>query len=208
MELELIPKEDGKEIRLLSPEEREAMKKRIRTINPSELAHFGEAERQRIKIFLSRLISLSEHVHHDMEDEEHIAEHREQIEELHGKRQLLFRKADGKIQEFIKLIDLCAAEPWLEYEVFMRRLQGELRKRLFDIKNRVGVEAGLNNPFLMQVDDVKDDEHKELSAATRITEREIEELIFRFPLEDLVKVLIDARKVITGTFWEDDYYDL
>lgn len=205
MELQLEPREGEK---LLSPEEREQMKRRIRQVEPEELAQFNEAERQRIKILLARLIALSEHVHHDMEDDDHVAEHQEHIEQLHMERQRLFDKADAKTRDFVRLIDLCAAEPWLEYEVFMHRLEGLLRKKYFETKHGGGVEATLNNPFLMQTEDITAELHMDLTGLTRITEREIESLIFRFSLEDLVETLINARKIITGQFWDDEYYDL
>ncbi len=205
MELELVPREGEK---LLSPEEREQMKRRIRTIDPEELAHFTENERQRIKIFLFRLIALSEHVHHDMEDEEHVAEHMDHIEKLHQARQQLFESVEEKVNEFIHLVDLCAAEPWLEFEVFMHRLVNVIRKRYYETKNSGGVEATLDNPFLMQMDEDLEEKKFDLDEKTRMTERDIEALIFRFSLEDLVANLINARKMITGQFWEDEYYDL
>jgi hypothetical protein len=205
MELELVPREGEK---LLSPEEREQMMRRIRVIEPEELAHFTENERQRIKIFLFKLIALSEHVHHDMEDEEHVIEHMDNIEKLHEQRRKLFKSVDERVDEFIHLVDLCAAEPWLEFEVFMHRLVNVARKRYYETKHSGGVEATLDNPFLMQMDEDLEDEKYDLETDTRMTERDIEALIFRFTLEELVANLINARKMITGQFWDDEYYDL
>ena len=205
MELSLIPREGEK---LLSPEEREAMKKRIRKIRPEELAHFTKQDRQGIKVFFARLIALSEHVHHDMEDEEHVMENMEKIEKLHAERQHLFSKVDDKVFEFVRIVDLCAAEPWLEFEVFMQRLKAILRKKYYQVKNGGGVDAAAGNPFLMQVDNLVSEKQDDLAKLTRITEQEIEGLIFRFSLVELVANLIDARKIITGQFWDDEYYDL
>ena len=42
----------------------------------------------------------------------------------------------------------------------------------------------------------------------RITPKEVEELINHYTLEELVKHLIDARRVISGDFWDEGFYDL
>jgi hypothetical protein len=204
VELSLVPREGEK---LLSPEEREEMKRRIRTIKPAELEVFSNTDRQQIQVFLARLIELSEHLHHDMEDEAHVMEHQEQIADLHSRRQALFAELPPKIEEFVHLIDLCAAEPWLEYEVFLHRLQGIRRKRYFDVKNKQGVGASQDNPFLMELDDLGQEKQDAMNEQTRLTDQDIEGLIFGFPLEELVSNLIDARKIITGQFWDDEYYD-
>lgn len=206
MELELVPLEGEKErARLLPLEERERMKARIKPIPKAALADFSNEQRQQIRQFLFHLISYSEHVHHDMEDTKHITDHREHMVRLHAMRQELFDKAAPAVQAFIKLVDLSPMEPWLEWEVLLHALQREIQGEFYETRNRTGTAAAIDNPFLMQVDDGRDEEQMELSHRGRMTTHDIEQCIFHFELEVLVKQLIQARRVITGEIWEGDY---
>lgn len=206
MKLELEPLDDDEErARLLSPEEREQMLARIKPIPPEALKRFDAEQRHQIQTFFYRLIALSEQVHHDMEDTKHLAEHEAHMVKLHGMRRRLFEKASPVLNEFIHLVDLSAMEPWLEWEVFLNTLRREMEKEFYETKNTAGQAAALDNPFLLQVDDNSDEEQLALKKQSRLTPRDIEQLIFHFSLEDLVKYLIQSRKVITGQFWERDY---
>ena len=206
MTLELEPLDDEEDrARLLSLEERERMKARIKVIPAEALATFNAAQRQTIQTFLYRLIALSEQIHHDMDDKAHLPEHKEHILKLHTLRRGLFDHAEPEVDAFVHLVDLSAVEPWLEWEVFLSSLQRELEKAYFETKNTAGQAAALENPFLLQVDDNSDDALMDLKKNARITPQEIEQLVFHFPLEELVKFLVQSRKVITGQFWEGDY---
>ena len=206
MDLELVPLEgEDDHQRLLSPEERERMILRIKPIQPEALQHFDPTQRKEIQTFLYRLIAVSEQLHHDMEDTAHKDQLKEHMNKLHTIRKALFDKASPAVQEFTQLVDLSAVEPWLEWEVMMNSLRREMQKAYFATKNTTGQAAALDNPFLMQVDDLRDDALMDLKKKGRLTPHEIEEVIFYFSLEDLVKFLIQSRKVITGQFWERDY---
>ena len=60
----------------------------------------------------------------------------------------------------------------------------------------------------MQAENNIEAEHKELEMKARITPKELEILINQYTLEDLVKNLIDARRILSGDFWDDGFYDL
>lgn len=84
MTLELEPLDDEEDCaRLRSLEERERMKARIKPIPPDALAVFDAGQRHTIQGFLSRLIALSDQIHHDMEDTAHLSEHKEHTVKLH-----------------------------------------------------------------------------------------------------------------------------
>lgn len=206
MKLELEPLDDDEDrARLLSLEERERMKARIKPIPPDALGVFDAEQRHTIQTFLSRLIALSEQIHHDMEDTAHLSEHKEHMLKLHTLRRALFDHPLPEIDAFVHLVDLSAMEPWLEWEVFLSSLQRELENAYFETKNTAGQAAAVENPFLLQVDDNSDDVLMDLKKKARMTPQEIEQLIFHFPLEELVRFLVQSRKVITGQFWEGDY---
>ena len=203
MHLELVAREGEK---LLPPEERERMKKRIRVIRPAELAHFTKKDRRQIKIFFIKLVALSEIVHHDLEeDKEHLVEHEDHIKLIHAKRRYLVETSEGAVKEFIHLIDISAMEPWLEWDVMLEGLHNAQQKKYYETKNQEGVGAAVDNPFLMQVDDQNDEEFRTISQKTRLTPKDIETAIIPVTLEDIVHHIINSRKIITGQIWEGDY---
>jgi len=206
MMLELVPIEGEHR---LSEAERAALMKRIKPVSPAELRKFTAAEQGQIKVFLSRLVIFSEKIHHDMEeDAEGGDDHATHIEKLHHARQELFDKASPAVDRLVKLVDLCAMEPWQEFDVFIAGLQSEERRRYYDAKLKSGIEAAAKNPFLMQAEDHTDEDMMSLKRTKRLTAAEIEELIFHYSVEDLVKQLITSRKVITGMYWADEHYDV
>ena len=202
MELELVPIEGEK---LLSPKEREQMLKRIREIPPDAFKHLSDADRHAIKTFLYHDISLSLLLHNDMEDKEHLSDHREHMQKVHATRQKLFDSIPPVVHEFCQLVDISPMEPWLEWDVLLKSLMSEKHTQYYKTKNESGVAANLNNPFLMKIDDDIEDKHYDEMMKTKITPHEIEELIFHFSVEEIVGLIIRARKVITGTFWARDY---
>ncbi len=209
MKLELEPLDDDeRQARLLSQEEREWMIRRIKDIPPEALQSFDAVQRREIQTFLYRLISLSEQLHHDMLEAKKALDkeaHEGPIRKLSQMRQELCSKASPAVERFIQLVDLGAMEPWLEWEVFIGGLQHQLGKEYFQTKNTSGMAAAKDNPFLLQVDDARDEEVHDHGKAARLAPVDIERVIFHFPLEELVSSLIHSRKVITGLIWEGDY---
>ena len=205
MELELVPLEgEDNNRQLLSPEERERMILRIKPIPPEALQGFDRAQRLQIQSFLSRLIAVSEQLHHDMDDIAHKAQLREQMNRLHAQRTALFEQATPAVREFNRLVDLSAAEPWLEWEVMLKSLQRELEKAQSETDHG-GEEMLVKKPFLPQADEHKAASLLEVKTTGRYSAQDIEKLICAFSLEELVSFLILSRKVITGQFWERDY---
>lgn len=206
MELELVPLdgEDNNRL-LLSPEERERMILRIKPIQPEALQVFDTVQRQQIQTFLSRLIAVSEQLHQDMDDFAHKVQLREHMDALHAMRTALFEQATPAVNDFNRLVDLSAAEPWLEWEVMLKSLQREMEKE--DFKSNTTTERAdvTGNPFLRQADGLRKDTLLDVKEHGRYSAHDIEKLIVSFSLEELVKFLILSRKVITGQFWERDY---
>jgi len=202
MRLELEPIEGNK---LLPPEEREQMIKRIKPVHAQDLAQFTENDNFQIKNFLVQLIICSEIIHHYMEDKEHVKEHEEYLMSNHHKRQELVENASDVVKEYIRLVDLSAVEPWLEWKTLISFFRSEQHKRFYETKNNIGIASASDNPFLMQVDNVADEQMQELQEKSRLTPSDIENYVFQFSIEEITTMLIDSRKVITGAFWERSY---
>lgn len=210
MRLELVPIEGE---RILSKEEQEWKNKRTHPIPPEILLQFNSNDREKIKKFLVRLVVLTEQFNHDMnqigissdEQQEH---YKKELQKLNQDRQALFQNPPRYLGSFIKLLELCPMEPWQEFEALMKSMQDEDMQHYRDTKLKTGIEAALDNPFLMRTDDEIDEEHVELKMKCRMTPREIEDLIMHNSLENLVKLLINARRINTGAIWDRGSYDL
>ncbi|MCU7833727.1 MAG: hypothetical protein KZQ83_00635 [gamma proteobacterium symbiont of Taylorina sp.] len=205
MKLELEPLEGEK---LLPPEEREQMIKRIKPILAEELAHFSDNDCLQIKSFIIQLITYSEIIHHYMEDKEHVREHEDQLMKNHHNRRGVIENASDVVKEYIQLVDISAVEPWLEWEVLIKLFRSELHKRLYEIRDNSGIAEASKNPFLMQVDNVADEQAQDIQQQGRLTSSDIEEYVFQFSIEEITNMIISSRKIITGAFWGGDYYDL
>ena len=208
MELELVPM-DGEKV--VTEEEKERLKRRIKPIPPEKLEVFSEEDRKQIKHFLIQLIAVTEQIHHEIDIENPPSDQKEHIDKMHSLRRDLFTEQHAAVKRFCELLEISAAEPWHEFEVLISELLGEDRHHYFETKNESGVNAALDNPFLMQVEDKQDraeEERLTLTAKSRMTPHEIGELIYHHSLEDIVKDIISARNVISGQFWDDEYYDL
>ena len=205
MKLELEPIEGEK---VLSEEEKERLKRRSRPLPPDALAQFSDQDKNLIKIFLIKLIILSEHVDHDMQHEEQFDDFDAHMLSLNQARQGLFQNPTPSLKKFIDLLELCPSEAWKEFEALIKFLREEELRHFHEAEQKSGIEAAADNPFLMQKEDNIEAEHKELEMKGRITPKEIEELINHYSLEELVKHLIDARRVLSGDFWDEGFYDL
>jgi hypothetical protein len=210
MRLELEPIE-GEHI--LSSEEQEWQEKRNHPIPPEILLQFKSHERDKIKKFLVRLIVLTEQFHHDMKQldistEEQRVYYKQEIQKINKDRQALFQHPPRYLESFIKLLELCPMEPWHEFEALLKSLQDQEMQHYRDTKLKTGIAAALDNPFLLRTEDEIDEQHVELQMNCRKTPHEIEELITHNSLENLVKLLIDARRINTGAIWDRGFYDL
>lgn len=205
MKLELEPIEGEK---ILTEEEKERLKRRTRPIPPDALAPFSDDEKNKIKSFLIKLIVLTEHVDHDMQHEDQFDDFEEHISSLNKTRQAIFENPSPSLKKFIDLLELCPSEAWKEFEALIAFLREEDLRHFHEAEQKSGIEAAADNPFLMQAENNIEAEHKELEMKARITPKELEILINQYTLEDLVKNLIDARRILSGDFWDDGFYDL
>ena len=210
MRLELVPIEGE---RILSQEEQEWKNKRTHPIPPEILLQFKADEREKIKKFLVRLIVMTEQFNHDMaqldistvEQQEY---YEQEIQKLNKDRQALFQHPPRYLGSFIKLLELCPMEPWHEFKALIKSIQDEDMQHYRDTKLKTGIEAALDNPFLLRTEDEIDEEYIELKMKCRITPHEIEELVMHNSLENLVRLLINARRINTGAIWNRGFYDL
>ncbi len=205
MKLELEPIEGEK---VLTEEEKERLKRRTRPIPPDALTQFSDDDKDRIKSFLIKLIILTEHVDHDMQHEDQFDDFEDHILSLNQARQAIFENPSPSLKTFIDLLELCPSEAWKEFEALIAFLREEDLRHYLEAAQKSGISAAADNPFLMQEEDNIDAEHKALEMKVRITPKEIEELVNHYTLEELVKHLIDARRVLSGDFWDEGFYDL
>ncbi|HEY5601851.1 MAG TPA: hypothetical protein VIM41_01960 [Gammaproteobacteria bacterium] len=210
MILELVPIEGE---RILTEEEKQWQKFRARSIPPEALRRFHPEQQKEIKIFLVKLVALSEQCHHAMEqlekaDDQHRERYVDELERLNQRRIHLFTNLPAYLKAFNELLALCATEPWKELAEFLKNIRGENTGRFRDTKLNTGIAAAMDNPFLLQLEDDIEDHRMEMQTNCRITPREIELLILLLPLETLVRHLINARRVSSGQFWDKGFYDL
>lgn len=205
MKLELEPIEGEK---ILTEEEKERLRRRTRPIPPDALSQFTLTEQQEIKNFLIKLIILTEHVDHDRQHEDQFQDHEQHMLSLNQARQALFQNPGPALARFIALLELCPSEAWKEFEALIAFLREEDLRHYHEALQKTGISAATSNPFLMQEEDNIEAEHKALEMKGRITPKEVQELIGHYSLEELVKHLIDARRVLSGDFWDEGFYDL
>jgi hypothetical protein len=205
MKLELEPIEGEK---VLTEEEKERLKRRTRPVPPDALNRFNDAEKHEIKNFLIKLIVLTEHIDHDRSLDDRFEDHEQHILSLNQARQALFQDPSPSLARFISLLELCPSEAWKEFETLIAFLREEDLRHYHETLHKSGINAASKNPFLMQEEDNIEAEHIALEMKGRITPKEIQELISHYSLENLVKNLIDARRVISGEFWNEGFYDL
>jgi hypothetical protein len=205
MKLELEPIEGEK---ILTEEEKERLKRRTRPLPPDALAQFSDDEKNTIKNFLIKLIVQTEHVDHDMQHEDQFDDFDAHILSLNQVRQALFENPSPSLKKFIDLLEICPSEAWKEFEALIGFLREEELRHFREAAQKSGIEAAADNPFLMQEEDNIEAEHMELEMKGRITPKEIEKLINHYTLDELVKHLIDARRIMSGDFWDEGFYDL
>lgn len=211
MKLELEPI-DGE--RVISKEEKEWHEKRMRPISPEVLRQFDNDAENSIKIFLIKLIILTQQFHNDVIAHDDCSEEQREFYEKHSRkinsdRLALFKNASPPLKEFIKILNLFPMEGWQEFESLTKNLQVKNLHTYRDLSHATGISAALDNSYLMQIEEDVEEEHMELAMKTeKITPGEIEDLIMHYSLGEIVEQLISARKVGSGNFWESDFYDL
>ncbi|MGB5439952.1 MAG: hypothetical protein WBN90_09955 [Gammaproteobacteria bacterium] len=205
MTLELVPI-DGE--RILTPEEKERLRSRTRNIPPAAIEAFTEGEVEEIKDFLVHFILVNEQLHHDKKHEDLTEYYKSRIEALQAKRHAMFEDLSPGLARFIKLLDLCPMEPWKEIEALIEHLQKDNFWDEYRVRRDTGIEAALDNPFLLQQDDHIEADNLELRVQCRVTPSDVYSMIAHLSLQDLVKHIINSRKRIIGCFWDDEHFDV
>jgi hypothetical protein len=205
MDLELVPIEGKKELTL---DEKKKQKIRSKHIDPELLAQFSSEDELEIKQFLSELIILIDEIHHEMEQDELLEGHEDRLAALNEKRFALFQNLSNPIGRFVKLLRLAPVESSEEVELLVQELRRDELREHYKITAESGIDIAKNNPFLMQMEDNIEGEHRDLEMKCRSTPIEIQALVSHFSLEILVESLITARRMTSGEFWAGDHYDL
>jgi len=207
MELKLVPIEGEK---IISEEEKERLKRRAQPVPPEKISNFNEAEQKDIKAFFASLITLTEQIHNDMEhkedrEEDHPEYYEKEMENLQENRKLLFDNPLPAVGRFIELLEFFPMEPWHEFEMLIAGVRGEDVKHYYETKLKAEVDAH----YIQVEDNIEAEQEARMvgEMTCRITPLEIRDLVYQHDLEDLVKHLVDGRRLITGEFWDAGYYD-
>jgi hypothetical protein len=105
-------------------------------------------------------------------------------------------------------LDLAPIESSEEAEILVKELRHDELRDHYKTNAETGIDIAKDNPFLMQLEDNIEGEHKDLEMKCRSTPTEIKALIYNSSLEHIVEHLISARRMTTGEFWAGDHYDL
>jgi hypothetical protein len=205
MELELVPL-DGQEAEKKSDKKR--ARKRYQKIPPKVLRKFTDEQQQKIKEFMIDLVLITHDLQHETESRKGTKDHEERLARLNKRRRGLFEQPERTVAQFIKLLSISALESREEIETLIRDLRREDVQVHYKTEVDTGHEAALDNPFLRRIKDNIEDDKLSLKLKTRLTNSEIESLIRRRSLQDIVDRVIAARRLTSGLFWRDSYYDL
>jgi hypothetical protein len=203
MKLTLVPIEGEK---VISEEEKERLRKRAEPIPPEKLRAYSPEEQKDIKQFLVSLVSLTEQVHNDMEQDDKLDSfYAKEMEKLQGSRNALFHTPTEAVAGFIKLLDFFPMEPWHEFEMMIAGVRGEDMHHYYETK----LKAATDTHHVSIEDDLEKEQEARMlnEQKCRITANEIRDMIYQHPLEDLVKHLVNGRRLISGEFWDAGYYD-
>lgn len=211
MHLQLVPIDGEKS---LTDEEKQRKKRRSSPISPELINYFDLDQQKEIKIFISKLIITSEQIHHNIEqiensqDVERQNQLKHELEKLNNRRIALFDNIPFFLRYFIKLLDLCPSEPWKELEQFLKNIRDEDTANYRQASQSMGIEAAMENSYLLQIEDDPEEKNIDTQMQCRITPGEIENLILHHSLESLVIHLVNARRVSSGEFWDKGFYNL
>ena len=205
MNLELVPIDGKHELTL---EEKKKQKVRSKRIDPGLLTQFSKPDEIEIKQFLTDLVILTEEFHHESEQDEFLEGHEDRLTALNEKRFELFQDISNPLVRFVKLLRLAPIESSEEVEILVKELRRDELRHHYKTNSETGIDIAKDNPFLMQLEDNIEGEHKDLEMQCRTTPTEIEALVNSATLESIVEHLITARRMTTGEFWAGDHYDL
>lgn len=207
MKLSLVPI-DGE--RVISDEEKERMKRRVRQIPLEVLGRYDNEDRKEIKEFLASLMILSEQIHHDMK--EHAKDgieadpYDKATADLQAQRQALFDEPTLAVRNFIELLQFYPMEPWPELEMMIASIRGEDVQHHYDTKVKTAADPPDMDAKKKEIERAKS-EQMQLTMKCRPTAHEIKELVQFHSLESLVKHLIEGRRLASGAFWNVSHYD-
>ena len=74
------------------------------------------------------------------------------MENLNKDRKALFKDPPPFLARFIELLNLCPMEAWPEFETLIKGLQDEDLRHYMDTELNTGIEAAMDNPFLMHAE--------------------------------------------------------
>lgn len=207
MKLSLVPLDDEQ---VISDEEKERLKLRLRHIPPQVLGRFDNQQRNEIKAFLISLITLSERIHHDMLEHAKVADEADSYDEdtqkLQAERQALFDNPSPAVRTLIELLQFYAMEPWPDLQMMIASIRGEDVQQYYDTNLKAAADDSQLDAK-KKIEQAKK-EQMELTSKCRITPHEISELVQFHSLESLVKHLIEGRRLASGAFWNVGHYDL
>jgi len=207
MKLSLVPIEGEK---VVSAEEKERMKRRVRQIPPEVLSRFDNEARKEIKDFLVSLITLSEQIHHETKtyakEGDETDSYDKATAKLQAQRQALFDNPSLAVGNFIELLQFYAMEPWPDLEMMIASIRGEDVQRYYDTKLKTAADPS-HMDAKKEIERAKD-EQLQLTLKCRITPHEIKELVNFHSLESLVEHLIEGRRLASGAFWDVGHYDV
>ena len=203
MELKLEPIEGEK---VISEEEKERLRKRAEPIPPEKITSFSAVEQKEIKAFLANLVILTEQIHHEMEQEETPNYFKKEIADIQQKRNALFSSPTPAIRKFIQLLQFFPMEPWYEFELMIAGVRGDDIKHYYETK----LNAEVDTRHIQIEDNVESNEEDRMLAEMkcRLTPAEIRNIVFQHSLEDMVKHLILSRRLMSGEFWDESFYNL
>ena len=211
MHLQLVPI-DGE--RTSSDEEKLRQKRRTRLIPPETINYFNAGQQQQIKSLIAKLVVTSEQCHHLISQFEATSDNsrkdrlKDELESCNQRRINIFENLPYFLRYFVKLLDLCPSEPWKELEQFLKNIRNEEIAHYRKTSQSMGIDAAIDNSYLLQIEEDREEANIDSQINCRMTPKEIETLILHHSLEELVKHLVDARRVSSGEFWNKGFYDL
>ena len=207
MKLSLVPL-DGEKV--FSDEEKERMKRRMLHIPPAVLGRFDNQACNQIKDFLISLLILSERIHYEMKEHAKTADEVDSYDmataKLQAERQALFDDSSLAVRAFVELLQLHAMEPWPDLEMMIASIRGEDVQRYYEAESNPAADPS-DADASKRIEQAKK-EQMELTVKCRITPHEVRELVQFHSLENLVKHLVEGRRLASGAFWNVGHYDL
>ncbi len=167
-----------------------------------------KAERATLNVrkFLARAVDLSEKIQNRMDDRAD----KEEIDELYAARRALFAGVEPEVASWITASHLSAADSWAVYKEFLHALEDEHFLRQYKAQdNALGFEKFEDvhaNPFLLQRDEVDDKEVMDnMIERRRLAPSDVQLLMGNFSAKELLGLMLLAKGLRQGSFWEHKY---